>query len=436
MAVAAMNPLVLLIGAFFVLIVLRVNIGFALILASLSVMVQQDLPFVSVINQMYANIDSFPLMAVPFFMFLGRLLNSGGITDRLLRVADVTVGHIRGGLGHVNVFVSMVFASLSGSAAADTASIGSILIPAMKKAGYDPAFTVALTAASSTLGVIIPPSIILIVYGAFGNVSIGALFLGGVIPGILIGLFMMAYTYVLAVRHGYPPNARADMRAVGRALVKGAPPLAIPVIVLGGVVTGVFTPTEAGISAVVWAMFLGFVIYREVGWRELPGMLARSAIDFSVPLFTVAGAGIFGWLISYLGAADLVVKYILSVTRDPHGIMLMLVGFLLLIGTVLNPISAVLIFLPIIQALGDAASIDPVHLGVLTTVALSVGLVTPPYGICLLIATQIGEVPITRAIVAVIPIVGLSILVAITSLWLPEIVIGLPKALMPAVFAP
>lgn len=215
-----MNPLVLLIGTFFVLIVLRVNIGFALILASLCVMVQQDLPFVSVINQMYANIDSFPLMAVPFFMFLGRLLNSGGITDRLLRVADVTVGHIRGGLGHVNVFVSMVFASLSGSAAADTASIGSILIPAMKKAGYDPAFTVALTAASSTLGVIIPPSIILIVYGAFGNVSIGALFLGGVIPGILIGLFMMGHTYVLAVRHGYPPNARADMRAVGAALLR------------------------------------------------------------------------------------------------------------------------------------------------------------------------------------------------------------------------
>lgn len=186
----------------------------------------------------------------------------------------------------------------------------------------------------------------------------------------------------------------------------------------------------------VWAIFLGFVIYREVGWRELPGMLARSAIDFSVPLFTVAAAGIFGWLISYLGAADLVVKYILSVTRDPRGIMLMLVGFLLLIGTVLNPISAVLIFLPIIQALGDAARIDPVHLGVLTTVALSVGLVTPPYGICLLIATQIGEVPVTRAIVAVIPIVGLSILVAVASLWLPEIVIGLPKALMPAVFAP
>lgn len=429
-----MNPLVLLLGTFFLLILLRVNIGFALILASVTVMLHQDLPLVSVINQMYASIDSFPLMAVPFFMFLGRVLNSGGITERLLRVADVAVGHVRGGLGHVNVFVSMVFASLSGSAAADTASIGSILIPAMKKAGYDPAFTVALTAASSTLGVIIPPSIILIVYGAFGNVSIGALFLGGVLPGVLIGLFMMAYTYVLAIRHGYPANPRATLGEIGRALLKGAPPLAIPVIVLGGVVAGVFTPTEAAISAVVWALFLSFVVYREVRWRRLPEMLARSAVDFAVPLFTVAGAGIFGWLISYLGAADLVVEFIFSVTRNRYGIMLMLIGFLLLIGTVLNPISAVLIFLPIIQALGEAAQIDPVHLGVLTTVTLSVGLVSPPYGICLLIATQIGEVPIVRSIIAVIPIVALTVLVAVASLWLPGIVLAIPRAFMPAAF--
>ena len=430
-----MNPLVLLITGFFVLIVLRVNIGFALILSSVFVVLYEDLPLLSVVNQMYANIDSFPLMAVPFFMFLGRILNTGGITERLLRVADVTVGHIRGGLGHVNVFVSMVFASLSGSAAADTASVGSILIPAMKKAGYDPAFSVALTAASSTLGVIIPPSIILIIYGAFGNVSIGALFLGGVVPGILIGIFMMGYTYVLALKHGYPPNTRANLKDIGLAFLIGAPPLLIPVFVLGGVVGGIFTPTEAAISAVIWALFLSVVAYREIPFRDLPGMLAKSAVDFSVPLFTVAGAGIFGWLISYLGAADLVVEFILSVTHNAYGIMLMLVGFLLLIGTVLNPISAVLIFLPIIQGLGNTAGMNPVHLGVLTTVTLSVGLISPPYGICLLIASQIGEVPIMRAISAILPIVGLVISVAILSLWFPDIVIGLPKLFMPAVFA-
>jgi tripartite ATP-independent transporter DctM subunit len=428
------NPLLLLLGSFFLLIALRVNIGFSLMLSSVAVMIYEDLPLLSVINQMYANIDSFPLLAVPFFMFLGRILNSGGITERLLKVADVTVGHIRGGLGHVNVLVSMVFASLSGSAAADTASVGSILIPAMKKAGYDPAFAVALTAASSTLGVIIPPSIILIIYGAFGNVSIGALFLGGVVPGVVIGLFMMGYTYILAVRHGYPASERSALREVAVTLLRAAPPLLIPVMVLGGVVGGLFTPTEAAISAVAWALFLVFVIYRDVPLRDLPEMLAKSAIDFSVPLFTVAAAGIFGWLISYLGAADIVVAFILGVSENGFAIMLMLIVFLLLIGTVLNPISAVLIFLPIIQGLGDTAGMNPVHLGVLTTITLSVGLVTPPYGICLLIASQIGEVKIMPAIMAILPIILLVISVVILSLFIPDLVIGLPKEFMPRIF--
>ena len=429
-----MNPLVLLIAGFFILIACRVNIGFSLILSSVFVMLWEDLPLASVANQMYSNIDSFPLLAVPFFMFLGRILNAGSITDRLLSVADATVGHVRGGLGHVNVFVSMVFASLSGSAAADTASVGSILIPAMKKAGYDPAFSVALTAASSTLGVIIPPSIILIVYGAFGNVSIGALFLGGVVPGLAIGLFMMAYTYVMAVRRGYPASPFPGLRPLGLAVWRGAAPLLIPVVVLGGVIAGIFTPTEAAISAVIWALVLSLVIYRDIPLRDMPRHLSNAAVEFSVPLFTVAGAGIFGWLTAYLGAADIVVDFITRQTDNPYGIMLLLIGFLLLVGTVLNPISAVLIFLPIIQALGDTAGMHPVHMGVLATIVLSVGLITPPYGICLLIAAQIGDVPLGRAMIAVLPIVGLTVLVAVISLWLPDLVLAFPKLVSPKLF--
>ncbi|MGF0540169.1 TRAP transporter large permease [Agrobacterium sp. ES01] len=429
-----MNPLVLLLSSFFVLIILRVNIGFSLIAASLIVMWQQGLPLTSAVNQMYSGIDSFTLLAVPFFMLLGRVLNAGSITDRLLAVANASVGHVRGGLGHVNVFVSMVFASLSGSAAADTASVGSILIPAMKKAGYDPAFAVALTAASSTLGVIIPPSIVLIVYGAFGNVSIGALFLGGVVPGLLIGLSMMIYTYILAVRHGYPADPFPGIRAMGGILKRGAAPMLIPVLVLGGIVGGVFTPTEGSIIAVGWALFLSLVVYRDVPLRSMPKLLTDAVIDFAVPMFTVAGAGIFGWLIAYLGAAQIVVDFITAQTSNPYLIMLMLVGFLLLIGTVLNPISATLIFLPIIQALGTTSGVDPVHLGVLTTIILSIGLVTPPYGICLLIAAQIGEVSIGRAMIAVLPICILTIFIACISLWVPDIVLGLPKLLVPQYF--
>lgn len=430
-----MNPLVLLLGGFFVLIALRVNIGFSLILSSVFVILWEDLPLTSVINQMYSNIDSFTLLAVPFFMFLGRILNAGSITDRLLKVADASVGHVRGGLGHVNVFVSMIFASLSGSAAADTASVGSILIPAMKKAGYSPAFSVALTAASSTLGVIIPPSIILIVYGAFGNVSIGALFLGGIVPGITIGLFMMGYTYIMAVREGYPANPFPGLLGLAKALWRGAAAMLIPVFVLGGVIAGIFTPTEAAISAVIWALILTFVIYRDVPLRELPGLLSQATMDFAVPLFTVAGAGIFGWLIAFLGASEIVVNFITTQTTDPVGIMLLLIGFLLLIGTVLNPISAVLIFLPIIQALGDTAGMNQVHMGVLTTIVLSVGLITPPYGICLLIAAQIGDVPLGKAMIAVTPIVALTVLVAIGSIFFPDIVLALPKLSFPNIFA-
>ena len=429
-----MNPLAFLLLAFFGLIAMRVNIGFALILSSIFIILWEGMPLTSVVNQMYSNIESFTLLAVPFFMFLGRILNAGSITDRLLTVADASVGHIKGGLGHVNVFVSMIFASLSGSAAADTASVGSILIPAMKKAGYSAAFAAALTAASSTLGVIIPPSIILIVYGAFGNVSIGALFLGGVVPGLTIGAFMMIYTYIIAIREGYPANPFPGFVALARAVWRGLAAMLIPVFVLGGVIAGIFTPTEAAISAVLWALFLTFVLYRDVPLANLPKLLTSATMDFAVPLFTVAGAGIFGWLIAYLGAAEIVVNFITSQTTNPVGIMLLLISFLLLIGTVLNPISAVLIFLPIIQALGDQAGMDPVHMGVLTTITLSVGLITPPYGICLLIASQIGEVSLGKAMIAVIPIVAITIFVAVLSIFIPDIVLALPKLSFPNLF--
>lgn len=429
-----MNSLVLLMLSFFVLIFLRVEIAFALAISSLIVILYEDLPLISALNQMYSGIDSFPLLAVPFFILLGRLVNQGGITSRLLAVSNAAVGHVRGGLGQVNVLSSMIFASLSGSGAADTASMGAILIPAMKKAGYPAPFAVALTAASSTLGVIIPPSIILVVYGSFANVSVGALLWGGLVPGVLIGLVMMSYTYVLARVHGYPAEMRSTWRELAAAVKRGSLTLVVPVIILGGITGGVFTPTEASIIAVAWAMLLAFIVYREMPVRDLPRVMAEATIDFAVPLFTVATAAIFGWLISYLGAADLIVGAILDITRDPLGIMLLLILALVIIGTFLNPLSAVLIFLPVIQALGTQAGVDPVHLGVLTTMTLSTGLVTPPYGVCLLIAAQIGETPLLRAAVAVLPICCLTIGIVVLTLFVPDIVTGLPKLMIPEAF--
>ena len=330
--------------------------------------------------------------------------------------------------------VSMIFASLSGSAAADTASIGAILIPAMKKSGYDPAFTVALTAASSTLGVIIPPSIIMVIYGAFGQVSIGALFLGGVVPGMLIGLAMMGYVYILALRYNYPANPRLPAIEMARAFGRGSAPMLIPVLILGGVTVGFFTPTEAAIIAVAYALLLSLVFYRLIGPRDIPRMLAKSVVAFAAPMFLVSAAGIFGWLISYLGAAELVTQLILGITDNPTGIMALLILFLLLVGTFLNPISAVLIFLPIIQSLGAAAGADPVQLGVIVVMSLAIGLVTPPYGICLLIAAQIGDVGIPRAFMAILPLVGIVLGIIATAVALPDVVLALPKLFMPRLF--
>lgn len=429
-----MNPLLTLIGSFLLLIALSVPIAFAIGLASIVTILQLGLPLTSVVNQMFASINSFPLLAVPFFLLLGRLMNDGGITDRLLRFADSTVGHIRGGLGHINVMVSMMFASLSGSAAADTASVGAVLIPAMKKSGYPAPFAVALTAASSVLGGIIPPSILMVIYGAFGNVSVGALFMGGVLPGILVGVMQMGYVYYVAKRHGIKATGTFSFGQMGRTALIATPPMLLPIIILGGITLGVFTATEAASVAVLIGAVLAFIVYRAIPLTKLPSILSDSVVAFSLPMFAVASAGIMGWLISYLGIAQEVASFILSVTDSRIGIMLLVMGFMLVIGTVLSPVTAVIIFLPIIQGLCLAADINQVHMALVVILSLTLGLITPPYGICLLIATQIGEVSMPRAFLAVLPLIGLILAVIIALILLPSVFLFLPQMMFPKAF--
>ncbi|WP_447555611.1 TRAP transporter large permease [Vreelandella sp. EE22] len=429
-----MTPLLTLIGSFLLFIALSVPIAFAIGLASILTILQLGLPLTSVVNQMFASINSFPLLAVPFFLLLGRLMNDGGITDRLLRFADSTVGHVRGGLGHINVMVSMMFASLSGSAAADTASVGAVLIPAMKKSGYPAPFAVALTAASSVLGGIIPPSILMVIYGAFGNVSVGALFMGGILPGVLVGLMQMGYVYYIAKKHGIKATGTFSFAQMGRTAITAAPPMLLPLIILGGITLGVFTATEAASVAVLIGMLLAFVFYRAIRFRQLPTILSDSVVAFSLPMFAVASAGIMGWLISYLGVAQEVANFILSVTESRVGIMLMVMVCMLVIGTVLSPVTAVIIFLPIIQGLCVAADINQIHMALVVILSLTLGLITPPYGICLLIATQIGEVSMPRAFMAVLPLVGLILAVIIALILLPGVFLFLPQMIFPKAF--
>ena len=426
-----MFPVTLLIVSFLCLIFLRVPIAFAIGVSSLLTIWELGLPPRCIANQMFSSIDSFPLLAVPFFLFLGRLMNDGGITQRLLNVADAFVGSVRGGLGHINVAVSMMFASISGSAAADTASIGAVMIPAMKQAGYPVPYSVAITACSSILGMIIPPSILMILYGAFGNVSIGALFLGGIVPGLIIGLGQMAYTYVLAVRHGFPAKPRTPMVETFGITLRALPPLLLPVIVLGGITGGVFTATEAAAVAVVYGLFLSFVVYRNVRLADLPSMLSEAVISYALPLFCVATAGVMGWLIAYLNIAEDVARLILSVTENPIGVYLMIVAFLLVVGTVLSPITAVIIFLPILQHLGDVIGANPIQLGLVVVMCLTLGQVTPPYGICLLIAAQIGEISAMRAFAAAAPILLIVMAAILIGILVPEIYLFLPRTFLP-----
>ncbi len=421
----------ILLGSFFILVALKVPVAFALSLSSMITITHLGLPFMSVINQMFASVNSFPLLAVPFFLLLGRLMNDGGITDRLVRVSDALVGHVRGGLGHVNVMVSMLFAGLSGSAAADTAGIGSMLIPAMKKAGYDTDFSVAITAASSTLGVIIPPSIMMVIYGAMGTVSIGALFLAGLLPGVVIGLVQMAYTYFLALKKGYPANPKRSPRDMLRALAHAALPMMLPVIILGGIVGGVFTATEAAAVAVVYGMLLIVGVYRSLSLRQLVRVFGDSVVNYSLAMFAVANAGIMGWLIGYLDAPEAIASLISGITASATGVLLLIVALLLIIGTFLSPITAIIIFLPIIQGLGEMAGVHPVHLGIIVVLTLSLGMVTPPYGICLLIASDIGEISAPRAFRAALPLVILTLIIIVMGVFLGDVLLFLPRLLMP-----
>ncbi|MGP9809021.1 TRAP transporter large permease [Halomonas sp. AOP12-C2-37] len=426
-----MHPIITLLIGFLALISLRVPIAFAIGLASLATVIQLGLPATSIANQVMSNIDSFALLAVPFFLLLGRLMNDSDITERLMAFAQSFVGHIKGGLGHINVLVSMMFASMSGSAAADTASVGAIMIPAMKKAGYPAPFAVALTATSSTLGVIIPPSILFVIYGAFGNISIAGLFLAGILPGLLVGMGQMGYTYYVASRHNIVNIEKPSWESRKKTSQRALPTLLIPIIILGGITSGFFTATEASAIASLVGLILAVIVYRTVRSGQLFEILCSTVVAYALPMFAVATAGIMGWLIAYMGVAELVAQLIISISSGQIAVMVMLMIFCLLIGTVLSPITAVIIFLPIITELGILAQIPDIHLALVVCLSLAIGLTTPPYGICLLIAAQIGEVDAPRAFLAVLPIIMITLLVILSVIFFPSIYLYLPKTFFP-----
>jgi tripartite ATP-independent transporter DctM subunit len=388
-----------------------------------------DLPLLVVAHRMANGIDSFPLLAIPFFIMAGSLMNTAGITERIFAFAMSAVGWLRGGLGHVNVVASIIFAGMSGTAVADAGGLGAIEIKAMRDHGYDPGFAAGITGASSTIGPIIPPSLPMVIYGVMANASIGQLFAAGLIPGLFMALTLMAMVTWYAHRLDFPRDAAFSVARIARAFLRAFLPLLTPVILIGGMTSGAFTPTEAAIAATVWALFLGFVVYRTLGWRRLVRVTMETIETSAIVLLIVAGASIFGWLITTTRVTEAIADAVLTLTTDRNLLLLLINLFLLAVGCFLETIAAITILVPVLLPLITQVGIDPVHFGVIMVLNLMIGLLTPPVGMVLFILSRIANLSFERTVGAVapflIPLVGSLIVVTFWSdmvLWLPRMV--------------
>jgi tripartite ATP-independent transporter DctM subunit len=422
----------ILFGGFAVLIILRVPVAFALGLAVVPVFfIDPRLTPVLLLREMFKSYNAFVLLAVPFFLLAANLMNAAGITDRLIRLAREMVGHLPGGLGHVNVVVSMLFAGISGSSTADASGIGSLLIPQMKAQGYDSSFAVAITACSSVMGVIIPPSILMVVWGGLMSVSIGGLFLAGVVPGILIAGSQMLTVYVYAKKRGYPIYARTSFLTLMAAAASASLALFTPLIIVGGIVGGFFTPTEASVVAVLYSLILGVAVYRSVRLTELPKILYNSGSFAAIALFCIGTASAFGWCLAYFKIPLALVSQIEALGLGLVGTGFMCAVAFLIVGMFIDAIPAIIIMGTVLFPVTQHVGMHPIQFAIIGIISLAFGLVTPPYGLCLLISAAIGEIRLVSALkdvaIILLPMLGVLALVIL----LPDLILALPRWLMP-----
>ena len=431
-AVGPGNASLILFGVFFLLLFLRVPVAVALGLACLPMLlIEPNLSAMTLVQETFNAYNSFILLAVPFFLLTANLMNTGGITDRLVKLSRTLVGHFPGGLAQINVVLSIFFAGISGSSTADAASQSKIFIDAQVKEGYDVSFSVAITAVSAVLAVIIPPSILMIVWGGVLSVSIGALFLAGIIPGLLIGLVQMATVHVYAKLRNYPTYTRATLREFFYALLISIPALMTPVIIIGGKIFGWFTATESACIAVLYAAALSLVLYREMDLKGLYGALLDTGKLAAVALFCVGTASAFGWLMAYYQIPKAILADVQSWGMGLSTTGFFIAGVFLVVGCFLDAIPAIIIVGTILQPLAQAVGMDPVHFAMIGIVSLAFGLVTPPYGLCLMIACSIAKIRMVEALkdtmIMLMPMLGVLVLVIV---W-PDVVLILPKLISP-----
>ena len=403
-------------------------IAFSLGVASVATLqFGSDLPLTLAAQRLFVGADSFPLMAIPFFMLAGELMESGGISRRLFDFAHALVGFIFGGLAMVTVVAAMFFAGISGAAAADTAAVGAVSIPAMIRNGYRKGFAAAVQAAGGSIGVIIPPSIPMIIFGAVGGVSIVKMFMGGFIPGVLIGGGLMLTSYFLARRAGYKREKFLGAKQIGHTFSRAFWALLMPVIVLGGILGGVFTPTEAAVIAALYGLLVGFCIYRELRIKDLPRLFAKAAISTSTVMLLIATANIFGWILTAERVPQNVAAYLVSLTSSKYILYALILFCLLAVGTFMETTASLIILTPVFMPVVEQFGIDPVHFGVIMVTALAIGMLTPPLGICLFIACNIARIEVAEIIRYILPFLAVMIGLLLLMTYVPDIVMFIPN---------
>jgi tripartite ATP-independent transporter DctM subunit len=419
-----------LILASLVLIFLGMPVAFSLATSALAYLWLNDFPISVVAQEMGFSLENFTFLAIPLFMAAGMTMNAGKITDRIFEFANVLVGRIPGGLGHVNVFASLIFAGMSGSVLADVAGLGSMEVKAMRNKGYDTNFAVGITLASSAIGPILPPSIPMVLFGVIADVSITGLFLGGVLPGLLIALCLMIYIFIIGIRRNYYSKDWVGWKVVLVAGLISLPALLTPIIIVGGMAMGIFSPTEAATVAAVYALFLAAIVYRDLSWKQFLGILEETALSTAKLMFIIAAAILFGWALTVGELPQALSQFLVSTFQERWSFLLALIVVLLVLGAIIENAILLLILAPMILPIAQQTyGMDPIHLGVVMVFAIMIGQYTPPMGLSLFIMRDVAQLSLGRVSIAVapflIPLIGALLIMA----FFPEIVLWLPRAL-------
>ncbi|MEW6265583.1 MAG: TRAP transporter large permease [Thermodesulfobacteriota bacterium] len=426
-----MNALAL-IGVLMLLMALRVPVVFSLLLSSLFYLVFiKPIPFLILAHRMLGSLESFPLLALPLFILAADIMNAGRTTEEMFKFARALVGPLRGGMGHVVVVASMIFAGISGTITAEAAGLGKLELPLMEKAGYEKPFALGLISAASIIGPIIPPSVQMVLYAMIAEQSVGRLFVGGVVPGMIMGLCLMIMVYLSAWRRNFPRDEKASPRLIWSTFKTAFPALVTPAIILGGILSGVFTPTEAGVVAVVWALFISFFIYKSIKLRQLPPLLISSAVMTALILVIMGAASVFGWLVTMENIPTLIKNALMSATDKQWIILLILNLAFLIAGCFFDICAIILVFTPMILPVLQAFHIDLVHWGVVETLNVCIGFLTPPFGVGLFIMSDMTGLSVAQVTKAVSPfliplLVSLALITYYPFLvtWLPKMVFG------------